>query len=292
MIVGTGNHRSTAWAAFSLLAFAISAGWGSARAQVSGPMAPPASRAPAPPPAASKPEAPPIPPEEIIRRFAQKEDEMVRAIAGMSFQQSLRLEEVGQDGKPSGQVEIVSSQFPGPDGRRYQKVVRRTESTLRFMQVERGDLDGFTATPMFPLTTAQLPRYEISFEGKQPLDELSVYVFAVKPRSLDRVRAYFSGVVWVDEQDLVIVKTIGKWVTETGDVSPPMYPFTLFETYRQQVGKDLWMPAYSRSDSELPEGKSSVPIRMVIRWSDYAPYTSGPATPPAASNSPEKSSTP
>jgi len=255
-------------------------------------MAPPPSRAPAPPPAASKPEAPSIPPEEIIRRFAQKEDEMVRAMAGLSFQQSLRLEEVGEDGKASGQVEIVSSQFPGPDGKRYQKVVHRTESTLRFMQVERGDLEGFTLTPMFPLTTAQLPRYEISFEGKQPLDELSVYVFAVKPRSLDRVRAYFSGVVWVDQQDLVIVKTIGKWVTETGDVSPPMYPFTLFETYRQQVGKDLWMPAYSRSDSTLPEGKSSVPIRMVIRWSDYAPYTGAPASPPAATNSPEKPSTP
>jgi len=96
----------------------------------------------------------------------------------------------------------------------------------------------FDAT--FPLTTSQLPKYEITFQGKQPLDELSTYIFAVKPRALDRAHAYFSGVVWVDEQDMVIVKTMGKWVTETGDVTSPMLPFAVFETYRQQVGKNLW----------------------------------------------------
>jgi hypothetical protein len=287
------NHRSTTLAAGSLLAALLTAGASFGRDQASGPMAPPASRAPAPPPTVSKSEPPPIPPEEMIRRFAEKEDAMVRAMAGLSFQQSMRLEEVGEDGKPTGQVEIVSMQFPGPEGKRYQKIIRRAVSTLRFMQVERGDLDGFSLAPMFPLTTAQLPKYQISFEGKQPLDELSVFVFAVKPRSLDRTRAYFSGTVWVDEQDFVIVKTIGKWVTETGDVTPPQFPFTVFETYRQQVGKDLWMPAYSRSDSSLPQGKSSVPIRMVIRWSDYAPYTGAPpAAPPAAANPPDKPGTP
>ncbi len=285
-------HRSTNLAAGSLLAVLLTAGASFVRAQGPGPMAPPASRAPAPPPAVSKPETPPIPPEEMIRRFAQKEDAMIRAMAGLSFQQSMRLEEVGEDGKPSGQVEIVSSQFPGPDGKRYQKITRRAASTLRFIQVERGDLDGFSLAPMFPLVTAQLPKYQISFEGKQPLDELSVFVFAVKPRSLDRARAYFSGTVWVDEQDFVIVKTIGKWVTETGDVTPPQFPFTVYETYRQQVGKDLWMPAYSRSDSALPVGNSSVPIRMVIRWSDYAPFTGAPPAAPAAADSPDKSSSP
>jgi hypothetical protein len=287
------NHRSTTSAAGLLLAALLTAGASVVRAQGPGPMAPPASKAPVPPPAVRQPETPPMPPEEMIRRFAQKEDAMVRAMAGFSFQQSMRLEEVGEDGKTSGQVEIVSTQFPGTDGKRYQKITRRAASTLRFMQVERGDLDGFSLAPMFPLTTAQLPKYEISFEGKQPLDELSVYVFAVKPRSLDRTRAYFSGTVWVDQQDFVIVKTIGKWVTETGDVTPPQFPFTVFETYRQQVGKDLWLPAYSRSDSALPVGKSSVPIRMVIRWSDYAPSTGAPpAAPPAAADSPDKSSSP
>ncbi len=231
----------------------------------------------------NKPEPPAIPPEEIIRRFAAKEDEMFRAVMGYGFHKSVRLEEIGPDNKPTGQVEIVTQQFVGPDGKRYEKSVRRSASTLQYLQVERGDSDLIASTPLFPLTTLQLPKYEITFQGKQPLDELSAYIFAVKPRALDRAHAYFSGVVWVDEQDLVIVKTIGKWVMETGDVTSSMLPFTVFETYRQQVGKNLWFPAYARSDETIPEGKATLPIRIVIRWTDYAPAGSAPpAGPPLA----------
>jgi len=107
---------------------------------------------------------------------------------------------------------------------------------------------------------------------------LSAYFFTIKPRALERAHAYFSGVVWVDEQDLVIVKTMGKWVTETGDVTASDLPFTVFETYRQQVGKDLWFPAYSRSDETIEAGDAHVPIRVIVRWSDFAPQASAPAT--------------
>jgi hypothetical protein len=80
----------------------------------------------------------------------------------------------------------------------------------------------------------------------------------------------------VDEQDLVIVKSIGKWVTETGDVTSPMLPFSVFETYRQQVGKNFWFPAYSRSDEIMQAGDTKVPVRMTVRWTDFTPMTGTP----------------
>lgn len=264
----------------------------SLRAQIAGPMAPPASdRLPAPLPPA-KPEAPPIPPDEIIRRFAAREDEMVRAITGYTFQKSVRLEQIGPDGKPSGQLEIVTQQIFTPDGKILEKPVRRSASTLHAVDLERGDAELLVNTPLFPLTTSQLPKYEITFGGKQPLDELSAYFFSVKPRALDRAHAYFSGVVWVDEQDLVIVKSIGKWVTEIGDVKSPSLPFAIFETYRQQVGKNLWFPAYSRSDETLQAGDTKVPMRMIVRWTDFTPLSGPPpaGTPPGDKPSAGKSS--
>ena len=258
-----------------------------ARAQDAGPMTP-TSRAtlPAPMPV-NKPEPPAVPPEEIIRRFAAKEDEMLRASMSYGFQKSVRLEEIGPDNKVAGQVEIVTQQFVAPDGRRYEKPVRRSASTLQYLQAERGDSELIASTPLFPLTTAQLPKYGITFQGKQPLDELIAYIFAVKPRALDRTHAYFSGVVWVDEQDMVIVKTIGKWVMETGDVTSPMLPFAVFETYRQQVDKNLWFPSYSRSDETIPVDKITLPIRVVIRWTDYTLGGALPATSPGAAKPPD-----
>ena len=251
-------------------------GTSSLRAQGAGPMTPRAStKFPLPPPA-EKPEPPSIPPEEIIRRFAAKEDEMSRAITGYTFQKSVRLEEIGPDGKPTGQLEIVTQQIVTADGNLLEKPVRRTSSTLHSMDIERGDPELYVPTPFFPLTTSQLSKYEIHYEGKQPLDELSAYFFSVKPRVVDRAHPYFSGVVWVDEQDLVIVKTIGKWVTETGDVTSSALPFAVFETYRQQVGKNLWFPSYSRSDESIQAGDTRVPIRMILRWTDFTPLTGAP----------------
>jgi hypothetical protein len=208
---------------------------------------------------------------------------MNRAITAYTFQKSVHVEEIGPDGKASGQVEIVTQQILTPDGKLLEKPVRRTASTLHSVDIERGDPGLLVATPMFPLMTSQLSKYEITFGGKQPLDELSAYFFSVKPRVLDRVHPYFSGVVWVDEQDLVIVKTIGKWVTETGDFTSPTLPFVVFETYREQVGKNFWFPSYSRSDETMGTGDARVPMRMIVRWTDFTPLSGAAptASPPA-----------
>jgi hypothetical protein len=202
---------------------------------------------------------------------------MARAIRGYTFQREVRVMEIGPDNKPAGQLQIVSQQRIAPDGKLYEKPVSRQPSTLKYLDLQRGDSDLLAPAPMFPLTTAMLPKYEISYGGKQPLDDLSVYYFNIKPRALERARAYFSGVIWVDEQDLVIVKTMGKWVTEIGDVTANDLPFTVFETYRQQVGKYLWFPGYSRSDETFESGGNHVPIRIIVKWSEFMPIVNEPA---------------
>jgi hypothetical protein len=283
-------QRSNALAASCALALVLAAAPASLRAQAAGPMQPPEStKFPAPPPP-SKPEPPTLPPDEIIRRFAAKEDEMLRAIMGYTFQKDVRLQEIGPDNKPTGQLEIVTQLRITPEGKFIEKPVSRQPSTLHYVDLQRGDSDLLAPTPLFPLTTAILPKYVITYGGKQPLDELSAYYFTVKPRALERARAYFSGVVWVDAQDLVIVKTMGKWVTEIGDVTASNLPFTVFETYRQQVGKNLWFPAYSRSDDTIQSGDASVPIRVIVKWSDFTPQSAAPATasPPVANPSDNK----
>jgi hypothetical protein len=261
--------------AFALISAAVPA---SLRAQGAGPMQPPESTKFPTPPAPSKPEPPTLPPDEIIRRFAAKEDEMVRAIKGYTFQRDLRIQEFGPDTKSTGQLEIVTQLRIAPDGKMFEKPVSRQPSTLHYLNLQRGDSDLLAPAPFFPLTTAMLPKYEITYGGKQPLDELTTYFFTIKPRAVERAHAYFSGVVWVDVQDLVIVKTMGKWVTELGDVTASDVPFTVFETYRQQVGKYFWFPSYARSDETIQSGDAHVPIRITVKWTDFTPQEGAPVT--------------
>jgi hypothetical protein len=281
-------------AACGAIAFLLAAAPRFVRAQGAGPMAPAEStKFPTPPPPA-KPEPPTLPPDEIIRRFAAKEDEMARAIRGYTFQKDVRIQEVGQSNRAAGQLDVVTQMTVTPDGRLTEKPVSRQPSTLHYLDLERGDGELVAPAPMFPLTTAVLPKYEITYGGKQPLDELSTYYFNVKPRALERAHAYFSGVIWVDTTDLVIVRTMGKWVTETGDVTAADLPFTVFETYRQQIGK-LWFPAYARSDDAIPSDAGDISIRVIVKWTDFKPQDSTPAAAspaPSPTKSPDSKGTP
>src|ERR1700676_1331422 len=232
-------------------------------------------------------EQPPIAPEEIIRRFSAQEDQLARLFTAYAYRKTVRLEEVGPDGKVSGQAEIAASAPPvSQDVRRK---AGKPRSTLRFLSLERDDIEALSKIPAFPLVSSNLPKYEISYEGKQLVDELSTYVFQVKPRQLERTHAYFDGLVWVDDHDLAIVKTYGKWVTETGDAQTSKLPFMIFETYRQPIANKYWLPAYSRSDGSYDNRGTSVPVRLVIRWDQYAPLP--PAKEPNQ-NPPETGSKP
>ena len=75
---------------------------------------------------------------------------------------------------------------------------------------------------------------------------------------------------------------------ETAGVTSSVLSFTVFETRRQQVGTNFWFPAYSRSDETIDVAKSHVPIRVIVRWTDFTPAGAAPpAETPAAAKSPE-----
>jgi len=226
-------------------------------------------------------EQPAIPPDEIIRRFSAQEDQLARLIVTYGYRKRVRLEEIGADGKPSGEAELTSIPVSEDAPR---KAGGEPQSTLKFANLNRDDIEAFSKIPTFPFVSSNLPKYELTYEGKQLLDELNTYVFQAKPRQLDRAHAYFDGLIWVDDHDLAIVKTYGKWVTETGDVRPSQLPFTIFETYRQPVDKKYWFPAYSRSDGSYDSSGITVAVRLVIRWDQYTPI---PAEKRAQQNQPE-----
>src|SRR5205823_12716475 len=63
----------------------------------------------------SEPEAPPSVPEaEIVKRFSQKEDDYVLSRAHYTYKKTIRIQEFGADGQPSGEFVLVTQ--PGREG--------------------------------------------------------------------------------------------------------------------------------------------------------------------------------
>ena len=90
----------------------------------------------------------------------------------------------------------------------------------------------------------------MKYVGREPLDELSTYVFDVAPKKIEKNQRYFQGRVWVDDKDLNIVKTDGKAVPDIiKKGSENIFP--RFETFRENIEAHYWFPTYTKADDTL-----------------------------------------
>jgi hypothetical protein len=279
--------------AISLLAFALAVGGLVANAQdAQGPLTPAPAEGHDVRRLGTEPEpaAPPsLPPDEIIRRFSAKEDQFIAARPNYGYRKTIRIDEFGDDGKPAGQFLIVTEATRAASGQVINKVVQKPQSTLHYFNLESEDVRELDRIPAFPLTTTQLAKYDLKYIGQEQVDEVDCYIFKVKPKALDRTHAYLDGLVWVDTKYVEVVKTYGRWVNELGEVRSATLPFTLFETYRENVDGKYWFPNYARSDDVLHLKDVSVPVRLVIKWTEFKVLPAAGAAPAVAPSAPSPS---
>lgn len=235
-----------------------------ALAQVAGPITPPPKLEVKRLPAKPDPGAPPLPADEIIHRFTQNEDLIKKTYDAGSIDQTVKVEELADHG---GQFTFTGQEYSKADGQRYERVVKPPESTLHFTEFSLEDVKTLAGFPLFFLTTDQLPFYNLSYEGQEKLDQINTLIFRVQPKTISR-KPLFDGVIWIDNQDFAIVKSYGQFVTDAGS-APNGFPFSMFETYRENLTGHLWFPTYIRSDGVVKTPKDSVPIRLIVRSENF-----------------------
>jgi hypothetical protein len=120
------------------------------------------------------------------------------------------------------------------------------------------------------LNTAELPKYLIRYLGKETLDEISCYAFAVKPKKQEPGQRYFEGIVWVDDRDLQIVKSYGRGV----GIVKKNNEFPKFETYREQIDGKYWFPTYTIANATLHFQDNDQRIKQTVKYEDYKQFRS------------------
>jgi len=138
-------------------------------------------------------------------------------------------------------------------------------------EVTAEDVDDLGGISPFALEPDKIDKYNIRYAGREKIDELNLYIFDVTPKVIPNPKKtkerLFTGRVWVDEEDLQIVKTKGKGVPETKENK-----FPIVETYREHIDGRYWFPTYSYADEELIfDNGSTLHVRMKVRYSDFTP---------------------
>jgi outer membrane lipoprotein-sorting protein len=213
--------------------------------------------------------------QDIIQKFAAREKEFKLARDNYTYHQIVKVEELDSEGEPSGVYQMQSDIIFTPQGERIEKVVFAPMSTLRKVSMSPEDEKDIRSIMPFVLTTDDLNKYNIQYEGRQKVDELTTFVFKVGPKVLEKGQRYFEGQIWVDDRDYQIVKTYGKSVPDIRSKkggNENLFP--RFETYRQQIDGKYWFPTWTGADDTLQFSSGPVRIRIIIRYEDYKQFKS------------------
>jgi hypothetical protein len=222
--------------------------------------------------AGTAPDPTPAQIDEIIAKFSAKEAEFAVARGNYTYRQTARVMSLDRDGNPTGKWEEVADIVFTPEGKRTEKVIRAPMSTLEAFQLDPGDIQDLREVQPFVLQTAELSKYFIRYIGREQLDEISTYAFAVKPKKLEKGKRYFEGQVWVDDKDLQIVKSYGRGVGLLKKGDDNQYP--KFETYREQIDGKYWFPTYTIANDTLNFQSGPIRMRLTVKYEDYKQFKS------------------
>ena len=207
--------------------------------------------------------------DRIIAAFTAKETLFRKALNQYSFKRDAIVQTLGMGQQITGEYHRVSTFTFDDAGKRYEKITFFPMPS--YAGVTQEDLEDLGGIQPFALEPSKIPEYNIRYVGREKIDELNLYVFDVTPKVTPDAKKtkerYFIGRIWVEDQDLQIVKTRGKGVPET-----KINKFPIVETYREHIDGRFWFPTYSYADDELIFDNGEVlRIRLKVRYTDFAP---------------------
>lgn len=208
--------------------------------------------------------------DKIIAKFTKNERLFRSALNVYAFNRNATISTIGMGGQITGTYKRESFMTFDGSGNRVEKILFFPISTLTEISVSQADIENLGGLDPFAIEPSQIDKYKFTYLGKEKIDELDLFVFDVAPKVMPKAEKdglrLFQGRIWVDDQDLLIVKSKGKAVPEWKDER-----FATIETWRENVDGKYWFPTFSSSDDELVfRNGQVVKMKIRVRYSNYS----------------------
>ena len=208
--------------------------------------------------------------DRILKKVTENEGDFRVALRSYAFKRFAAVSEIGLGGQITGTFRRDSYMTFNAAGERFEKILFAPVSTLPPGFITPEDLEDLGGVNPFALEPSMFSQYKFSYVGTEKIDDLNLYVFDVSPKVMPDAsktkQRYFTGRIWVDKDDLMIVKSKGKGIPET-----KKNKFPIVETTREQVDGKYWFPSDARADDELVFNDGFVlKLKMRVKYTDYA----------------------
>jgi hypothetical protein len=207
--------------------------------------------------------------DKIVDKFSQNERRFREALNVYAFNRNATVATIGMGGQITGTFKRESFMTFDSEGKRVEKILFAPISTLTELVITQADLENLGGLDPFAIEPKHIDKYQFTYLGKEKIDELNLYVFDVEPKVMPKAEKgglqLFKGRIWVDDQDLLIVKSKGKAVPEWKDER-----FATMETWRENIDGKYWFPSFITSDDELVfRNGQVVKLKIRVKYSDF-----------------------
>ncbi|MFM9905671.1 MAG: hypothetical protein ACKVQJ_13995 [Pyrinomonadaceae bacterium] len=208
--------------------------------------------------------------DQIIKKATANEGDFRAALTNYVFTRSATLQTIGLGGQVTGTYRRDSFMTFNQDGSRFEKIQFFPVPTLTEISMTPEDLEDLGGVNPFALEPSAAAQYNFAYIGNEKIDELNLYVFDVTPKVIPDPKKsklrLFTGRIWIDQDDFLIVKSKGKAVPET-----KQNKFPVVETWRENIDGKYWFPSFVSADDELVFNNGQVvKIRMRVKYTNYA----------------------
>lgn len=212
--------------------------------------------------------------DKIVAKFTKNEALFRKALNIYAYNRTAMIQSIGMGGQISGVFRMDSFHSFNEAGERIEKILFAPMPTLKDMTVSREDIDNLSGVNPFAIEPSSVANYNFTYLGKEHIDELDLYVFEVSPKTLPDPRKsnqkYFSGRIWVDTEDLLIVRSKGKALPEGKNMQGLEQKFPVMETWRDRIDGKYWFPVLSSSDDELIfDSGRAVKLKVRVKYTNY-----------------------
>lgn len=206
--------------------------------------------------------------DRILKKVTENEGAFRVALRSYAFKRYATINEIGLGGQFSGTYRRDSYMTFNSEGVRFEKILFAPLSTLPNIQITPEDLEDLGGVNPYALEPSMASQYKFNYVGTERIDELNLYVFDVAPKvapdaNKTKLR-YFTGRIWVDVDDLMIIQTKGKAVPEGKE------RFPIVTTIRGSVDKKFYFPIYSSSNGA--DGTLVFPSGQVVKTTFKVTY--------------------
>jgi hypothetical protein len=207
-------------------------------------------------------------PQQILTAAAENGRLVNAALLDYTYYAELTMETVSQADTISGRYYRFSQISYDTAGVRQERIFEDKSSLPKNTHIGTNAANNLVRVYQFVITPETLAEYEFNYVGRETVDELNTYVFDVRPKvklpdpekSRDR---YLRGRVWIDDQDLQVVKVAGEALPEQRAHRTPKFT-TIFQNHDK-----YWFPAHVSADDSIRVGERTTRVIVTVRFTGF-----------------------